>query len=54
MIRLVLVAMKSSRRIALATTIAAAGLGFAMSGPAEADVIVGQHKHCLQTPTDRF
>lgn len=34
----------------MAPIVAAAGLGFAMSGPAGADVIVAQHKHCLQTP----
>jgi hypothetical protein len=43
--------MKAFSRIAVATMMAAAGLVFAMSGPAGADVIVAQHKHCLQTPT---
>jgi hypothetical protein len=42
-------AMKGIRRIAVAT-VAAAGLVFSLSGPAAADVIVAQHKHCLLTP----
>jgi hypothetical protein len=44
-------AMKAFSRIAVATMMAAAGLVFAMSGPAGADVLVAQHKHCLQTPS---
>jgi hypothetical protein len=45
-------AMKVIRRIAVAAVVAA-GLFVSMSGPASADVadvIVGQHKHCLLTP----
>jgi hypothetical protein len=41
--------MKAIRRIAAAAVVAA-GLLVSMSGPASADVIVGQHKHCLLTP----
>ena len=41
--------MKVIRRIAVAAVVAA-GLFVSMSGPASADVIVGQHKHCLLTP----
>jgi hypothetical protein len=41
--------MKAIRRIAVAAVVAA-GLFVSMSGPASADVIVGQHKHCLLTP----
>jgi hypothetical protein len=41
--------MKVIRGIAVAT-VAAAGLFVSMSGPAAADVTVGQHRHCLLTP----
>ena len=41
--------MKVFRRIAVATVVVA-GLLVSMTGPAAADVIVAQHKHCLLTP----
>ena len=42
-------AMKIIGRFALAA-VATAGLVFATSGPAAADVVVNPHKHCVLTP----